>query len=92
MKTLRRNIIVIEPSQNMSSQIHSRLNAIVAEELLWSNEEDFETESFLSQFLSFKTYYIYITAIFTHLVLKLCNNKISDIDHADTGNKDRLYV
>jgi len=68
------------------------MNAIVAEQLLWSSEEDFETESLLSQCLSFKRYQIYITAIFTHLVLELCNNKIYDIDHADTGNKDRLYV
>jgi len=34
-----------------------------------------ETESLLSQSLSFKTYKIYIIAIFTHLVLELCNNK-----------------
>jgi len=31
------------------------MNAIVAEQLLWSNEEDFETESLLSLSLSFKT-------------------------------------
>jgi len=47
------------------------MNAIVAEQLLWSNQEDFETESRLSQSWSFKTYYIFITAIFTHLVLEL---------------------
>jgi len=51
------------------------MSAIVARQLLWRNEEDFETESLLSQTLSFKTYEIYITAIFTGLVLKLCNNK-----------------
>jgi len=51
------------------------MNAIVSEQLLWSNEEDFETESLLSQSLSFKTYTIYLTAIFTHVVLKLCQNK-----------------
>jgi len=31
------------------------MNAIVAKQLLWRNEEDFETASFLSQSLSFKT-------------------------------------
>jgi len=31
------------------------MNAIVAKQLLWSNEEDFETESLLSQSLIFKT-------------------------------------
>jgi len=31
------------------------MNAIVARQLLWRNEEDFETESLLSQSLSFKT-------------------------------------
>jgi len=56
------------------------MNAIVAEQLPCCNEEGFETESLLSQSLSFKTYKIYITAIFTHLVLELCNNKIYDID------------
>jgi len=56
------------------------MNAIVAKQLLWSNEEDFETESFLSQSLSFKTYKMYITAIFTHVVLELCKNTIYDID------------
>jgi len=30
--------------------------------------------------------------MFTHLVLELCSNKIYDIDHADIGNTDRLYV
>ena len=56
------------------------MNAIVAQQLLWSNEEDFETESLLSQSLSFKTYKMYLTAIFTHVVLELCKNKIYDID------------
>jgi len=51
------------------------MNAIVARQLPWRNEEDFETESLLSQSLSFKTHKIYITAIITHLVLELCNNK-----------------
>jgi len=58
----------------------SRMNAIVATQLLWSNEEDFEIESLLSQSLSFKTYKMYITAIFTHVVSELCKNKINDID------------
>jgi len=31
------------------------MNAIVSRQLLWRNEEDFETESLLSQRLSFKT-------------------------------------
>jgi len=75
MKTLRLYIIVIEPSQCMSSQKICRINATVAKQLLWRNEEDFETESLLSQSLSFKTYKIYIPAIFTHLFLDLCNNK-----------------
>jgi len=48
------------------------MNAIVARQLLWSNEEDFETESLLSQSLSFKTHKMYITAIFTHVALGLC--------------------
>jgi len=56
------------------------MNAIVATQLLWSNEEDFEIESLLSQSLSFKTYKMYITAIFTHVVSELCKNKINDID------------
>jgi len=51
------------------------MNTIVVRQLLWRNEEDFETESLLSQSLSLKTYNIYITAIFTHLVSELCNNK-----------------
>jgi len=32
------------------------MNTIVAEQLLWSNAEDFEIESPLSQSLGFKTY------------------------------------
>jgi len=51
------------------------MNAIMTKQLLWHIEEDFETESLLSQSLIFKTYKIYITAIFTHLVFELCNNK-----------------
>jgi len=38
-------------------------------------EEDFETEWLLSQSLSFKTFKIYLIAIFRHVVLKLCKNK-----------------
>jgi len=34
-----------------------------------------ETESLLSQTLRFKTYKIYVNAIFTHVILKLCKNK-----------------
>jgi len=56
------------------------MNANVANQLLWSNEEDFETESLLSQSLSFKTYTMHITARFTHVVFELCKNKIYDID------------
>jgi len=44
------------------------MNAIIAKQLLWRNEEDFETESLLNQSLRFKTCKIYITAIFTHLL------------------------
>jgi len=44
------------------------MNAIATKQLLWRNEEDFETESLLSQSLSFNIYEIYITAIFTHLL------------------------
>jgi len=51
------------------------MNAIVAKQWPWRNEEDFETESFLSQIFSFQTYKIYITAIFTHVVSELCKNK-----------------
>ena len=53
------------------------MNAMADEQCLWSNcvIKDFETGSFLSQSLSFKTYDTYITLIFTHLVLKLCKNK-----------------
>jgi len=51
------------------------MNAIVAKQLLWRNEEDFETESLLSQGLRFKTYKIFITVIFTYLFLELRNNK-----------------
>jgi len=51
------------------------MNSIVAKQWLWRNEDDFETESLLRQSLSFKTYKIYLTAIFTHVVLKLCQNK-----------------
>jgi len=56
------------------------MNAIVAKQLLWSSEEDFETESLLSQSLSFKTYKMYTTAILTHVVFELCKNKIYDIN------------
>jgi len=56
------------------------MNTIVAKQSLWSNEEDFETESLLSQSLSFKKYKMCITAIFTHVVLELCENKVYDID------------
>ena len=51
------------------------MNAIVAKQWSWRNEEDFETESLLSQIFSLKTYKMYITAIFTHVVLELCKNK-----------------
>jgi len=51
------------------------MNDIVAKQWLRRNEDDFETESLLSQSLSFKTYEMYITAISTHVVLKLCNNQ-----------------
>jgi len=40
-----------------------------------AQEEHFETESLLSQIVSFKTYEMYITAIFKHVVLELCKNK-----------------
>jgi len=56
------------------------MNVVVAKQLLWSNEEDFETESLLRHNLSFKTYKMYITAIFTHVVFELCKNKIYYID------------
>jgi len=44
------------------------MNAIVAKQWLWRNEEDFQTESLLNQSLSFKTYKIYLNAIFTHVI------------------------
>ena len=53
----------------------SRMNAIVVKQWLWRSEEDFETESLPSQKFSFKTYKMYITAIFKHVVLELCKNK-----------------
>jgi len=34
----------------------------------FENEEDFETESLLRQSLSFKTYKMYLTAMFTHVL------------------------
>jgi len=42
---------------------------------LWRNEEDCQTESLPSQSFSFKTYTMYATAIFTHVVLELRKNK-----------------
>jgi len=50
------------------------MNAIVAKQLLWRNEEDFETESLLSQVWASR-HKIYITAIFTHLFFEVWNNK-----------------
>jgi len=44
------------------------MNATVAKQWLWRNEEDVETESRLSQSLSFKTYNIYLNAILTHVI------------------------
>ena len=40
------------------------MDAIVANQWLWRNEEDIETESLLPQNLSFKTYKICLTVIF----------------------------
>jgi len=51
------------------------MNATVAKQWLWRSGEDFEIESPLRQGVSFKTYKIYITAIFTQLVLEVCKNK-----------------
>jgi len=51
------------------------MNATVAKQWLWRSEEDFETESLLTHIFSFKTYKMYIAAIFTHLVLELFKNK-----------------
>ena len=60
------------------------------------NKKDFETGSFLSQSLSFKTHKTYrpTTAIFTHLVSKLYKNK--NLWHwfkatADAADKAKLY-
>ena len=47
------------------------MNAILAEQWLWRNEDDFEAETLLSQSLSFKTNKMHITAIFTHAPLQL---------------------
>jgi len=44
------------------------MNAIVAKQWLWRSEEDFETESLLSQSLSFKAYKIYLNGILTHVI------------------------
>jgi len=50
------------------------MNAIVARQLLWHNEEDFETESLLYKLWTSR-HKIYITTILTHLVLELRKNK-----------------
>jgi len=44
------------------------MNTIVTEQWLWRSEEDFETESLLSQSLSLKAYKIYLNAIFMHVI------------------------
>jgi len=48
---------------------------VLSKQWLWHNEEDFETESLLSQSLSFKKYEMHITATFTNVVLELRKNK-----------------
>jgi len=50
------------------------MNAIVAKQCHGAMKKT-ETESLRSQIFSFKTYKMYITAIFTHVVLELCKNK-----------------
>jgi len=70
------------------------MNDIVAKQCLWCNK-DFETGLLLSQSLSFKAYKMYITAIFTHLVLKLHKNKklrYSFQATNDAADKDKLYL
>jgi len=42
------------------------MNAIVAKQWLWRNKEDFETESLLSQSLSFKTWK-FISPPYSHI-------------------------
>jgi len=59
------------------------------------NKKDFKTELLLSQGMSFKAYKLYITAIFTHLVVKLYKNKnlrCSFKATADAAFKGRIYT
>ena len=50
------------------------MNATVAKQWLWRMKK-IEMESLLRQSLSLNTYKICLTAILTHVVLKLCQNK-----------------
>jgi len=68
------------------------MSAIVAEQLLWSNEEDFETESRLSQSLSFNILNLYHRHIHASRfrTVQQQNLRYWFKGYADIGNKDRL--
>jgi len=72
------------------------MNTIVDKQ--WPNcvtKKDFETGSFFSQSLIFKTYKSYNHAIFTHLVLKLYKNKnlwCLFKATADATDNSKLYI
>ena len=72
------------------------MNAIVAKQCLWCIEEDFESILLLTECLSFNVYKMYITAIFTHFVLKLYKNKNLRYSFekatVDTADKAKLYL
>ena len=71
------------------------MNAIVVKQWLWGSEEDFETESLLSQSLSFKTYkFAYHRHIHACSFRTVQKEKSTIViwDYADTRNKDRLYL
>ena len=75
----------------------SRTNTIVDKEWPnWVTKKYFETGSFFSQSLIFKTYKTYNHAIFTHLVLKLYKNKnlrcLFNKPTVDAADKSKLYI
>jgi len=72
------------------------MNAIAAKQLLWRNEEDFETESLLSQSWASR-YMKFISPPYSRIYcsFRTVQQQKSTIliqSYADTGNKDRLYL
>jgi len=67
---------------------------LIKKQRLCRTKKGFEIGLLLNQILSFKAYKMYITAIFTHLVLKLYRNKIYDIHFRlrMTAHRDELFV